>query len=140
MKLRNKKTGVVVEINGVAIHNSPFDLYDKHNRKLVSDVQTIPTMYESLSELTKEWEDYRPKEPYIGDEATAKFVRAWAKHWGIDEVRVRLLDKGLLGLWNRPTSIKEGAEEIDIQAAFVTGDVEDEGIYTIDELCGEEEE
>ena len=96
--------------------------------------------YDTVEDLLADYGAYEHKacEPYIGDEATAEFVRAWAKHWGIDEVRVRLLDKGLLALWSRPTSIKESAEEIDIQAAFVTGDVEDEGIYTIDELCGEE--
>lgn len=125
MKLRNKKTGEVADLSIFGIELN----IRKENQPI----------YHSLAELNEEWEDYKPKEPYIGDEATAKFVRAWAEHWGIDEVIVHIWEKGLLALQSRPTSIKENAEEIDIQAAFVSGDVKDGGVYTIAELCGEEE-
>ena len=118
MKLRNKKTGEIYSAWGICIGGEGIT---------------------SAKQFNDTFEDYKPKEPLIGDEATAKFVRAWAEHWGIDEVRVRLFEKGLLALRSRPISIKENAEEIAIQAAFVSGDVEDDGIYTIDELCGEEE-
>lgn len=79
------------------------------------------------------------KGPYIGDEATAEFVRAWAKHWGIKELRAYIVAQGILTLSSWPASSVEYEKDIDIQAAFVTGDVEGGGLYTIDELCGEEE-
>lgn len=81
--------------------------------------------------------DYAPSEPLIIDNATAMLVRAWAKHWGIERVKAR-------------TSIRHGVElvgwvddsrgrEIDIKAAFVSGEIEDGHEYAIEELCGEEE-
>jgi len=79
-------------------------------------------------------------EPYIGDEATAKFVRAWAEHWGIKKLKAYLVGQGILTLSSWPDDEAEYDKDIDIQAAFVTGDVEDGGFYTIDELCGEGEE
>lgn len=82
----------------------------------------------------------RPKEPYIGDEATAEFVRAWAKHWGFKRLRANLVGKGVLNLGGWPIPTTEYGKGIDIQAAFVTGDVEDGCYYTIEELCGEENE
>lgn len=82
----------------------------------------------------------KPKEPYIGDEATAEFVRAWAKHWGFKRVKAHLVGKGVLTLSCWPVPTTEYGKGIDIQAAFVTGDVEDGFFYTIAELCGEEEE
>lgn len=33
MKLRNKKTGIVADVQGIVIHNMSFDLYDKSNKK-----------------------------------------------------------------------------------------------------------
>lgn len=80
----------------------------------------------------------KSKEPYIGDEATAKFVRAWAKHWGIEKVMARIrFDHGvdLVG-WVEDSA----GREIDIQGAFVSGEIKDCHEYTIDELCGEEDE
>lgn len=87
-----------------------------------------------------EGKNCKPKEPYIGDEETAEFVRAWAKHWGIEKLRAYTVGQGILTLGSWPASSAEYEKDIDIQAAFVTGDVEDGGLYTIDELCGEEEE
>ena len=87
-----------------------------------------------------EGKNCKPKEPYIGDEATAEFVRAWAKHWGFKRVKARLVGKGVLTLSGWPISATEYGKGIDIQAAFVTGDVEDGFFYTIAELCGDSEE
>lgn len=67
MKLRNKKTGEIVEISGVGLvwnrYGMPFDL----------------GRYKSLTELNEEWEDYKPAEPYIENEKTREIVRAWAE-------------------------------------------------------------
>ena len=58
MKLRNKKTGEIIE---------SFDTYLWDYR------------YSSLAELNEEWEDYIPQEPLIKDEKIRKAVRAWAE-------------------------------------------------------------
>ena len=98
--------------------------------------------YDKVEDLLKDYGAYvRAKnEPYIGDEATAKFVRAWAEHWGIKKLKAYLVGQGILTLSSWPDDEAEYDKDIDIQAAFVTGDVEDGGFYTIDELCGEGEE
>lgn len=87
-----------------------------------------------------EGENCKPKEPYIGDEETAEFVRAWAKHWGFKRVKANLVGKGVLTLSGWPIPTTEYGKGIDIQAEFVTGDVKNGFFYTIEELCGEEEE
>lgn len=74
MKLRNKKTGEVVE----PFEGGPIDLYfylNGHKGGNEFDRKT----YNSLSELNDEWEDYGPKEPLIKDEKIRKAVRAWAE-------------------------------------------------------------
>lgn len=98
--------------------------------------------YDTVEDLLADYGAYEHKarEPYIGDEATAEFVRAWAKHWGIEKLRAYTVGQGILTLGSWPASSAEYEKDIDIQAAFVTGDVEDGGLYTIDELCGEEDE
>ena len=65
MKLRNKKTGEIVD-------NWAF----------------ISARYDSLAEMIDEWEDYEPKEPLIKDEKIRKAVRAWADVLNIEYVRL----------------------------------------------------
>ena len=132
MRLRNKKTGVVAEADGVAIYHPSFDLYDKHNKKLISDVQTIPTMYESLSELNEVWEDYTPKEPLIKDEKVRKAVRAWADVLDVEYIHV---------YHEEDINCIFRSEFSDLEIQF-DGSFEEQikdGNYTIAELCGEEE-
>ena len=54
MKLRNKKTGRIVNFRHIAF-DEPKD--DRENYR-----------YSSLAEFNEEWEDYKPKEPLIKDE------------------------------------------------------------------------
>ena len=77
MKLRNKKTGEIVDTlcpdditKGLA-----FGI-DKHDGN--------PTMayYNSLTKLNEDWEDY---EPLIKDEKIRKAVRAWAGANNLDD-------------------------------------------------------
>ena len=67
-------------------------------------------VYYSLAELNADWEDYKPAEPLIKDEKVRKAVRAWA-------------------------------EANNIRAVYYSPEEDGYGEhYTINELCGEEEE
>lgn len=124
MKLRNKKTGEVIE----AIERGMIDLYfysNEHEAGYDFDRKT----YNSLSELNSEWEDYEPKEPLIKDEKVRKAVRAWAEANGIggcickEEIHCITFET-----------------ERGMFISFENADpIPPEGNYTIDELCGEEE-
>lgn len=124
MKLRNKKTGEIVECPMIRMSFGVCDL----------------TRFEfpnSLTEINEEWEDYKPTEPLIKDEKIRKAVRAWADANDIDSN------------FYHNTAIKFNPSEhrltwIDTSIEFdeITGleDLKPHKIYTIDELCGKEEE
>ena len=82
-------------------------------------------------------EDYKPKEPLIKDEDAQKAVRAWAQHWEINRVKVKLYRDVSVGLIGRDQSSTKG-REIYIDGAYVSDDLKDGEEYAIDELCGEE--
>lgn len=125
MKFRNKKTGEVVE----SFKRGPIDLYFYPNEYKGGDEIERET-YQSLAELNSEWEDYAPKEPLIKDEKIRKAVRAWAEANGIggcickEEIHCITFET-----------------ERGMFISFEDADpIPPEGNYTIDELCGEEEE
>lgn len=64
MKLRNKKTGEIVILEGELLFDNKIVLLKQYN---------------SLSELNEEWEDY-PKEPLIKDEKIRKVIKEWAEN------------------------------------------------------------
>lgn len=122
MRLRNKKTGEVVEL----FERGPIDLYFYPNNKDLIDRKT----YQSLAELNSEWEDYAPKEPLIKDEKIRKAVRAWAEANGIggcickEEIHCITFET-----------------ERGMFISFEDADpIPPEGNYTIAELCGEDED
>ena len=114
MKLRNKKTGEIVDILGF------YADYHDGNPK--------PVTFSSLTELNEEWEDYKPVEPLIKDEKVRKAVRAWAEAWNKNKL-YKDADNALSTVDN--FVIQFG------QTAFI--DLEEKKSYTIAELCGEEE-
>lgn len=127
MKLKNKKTGEVVE----AYKEGPIDLYfytKEHEKKDLVDRKT----YQSLSELNYEWEDYTPKEPLIKDEKIRKAVRAWAEANEIETV-----EYGEYWVSFRRDDKTISFKDADRCLGFY--ELEDSRDYTIDELCGEEE-
>lgn len=63
MKLRNKKTGEIVDCGGVMV---------------------VCEGGKPLAEINEEWEDYKPAEPLIKDEKIRKAVRAWYEALGGD--------------------------------------------------------
>lgn len=127
MKLRNKKTGEIVE-------------YDKIGfRKGLSDgwKDFVPNA-ESIAELNEKWEDYKPKEPLIKDEEIRKFVRGWSEVFGVTKVYVTGIGDGkeYLELYDQDNGVVDGRIRISIKTQ--------DGIwigkeYTITELCGEKE-
>lgn len=119
MRLRNKNTGETIEV----VAHREGDFTDQFN---------------SLAELNKDWEDYKPKEPLIKDGKVRNAVRAWAVANDVDEV---LFDYW----WNSDVSAEmriENAEERRICIKFNVQKIigEQNRIYTIEELCGSEEE
>lgn len=122
MKLRNKKTGEIIDID--IIENREDGSWEWQGGK-------------TLHDLTENWEDYTPKEPLIKDEKIRKAVRAWAeankfsifivnnKHYNTVEIRglTDIGDANGCSIYFKGTISK-------------TNNI----TYIITELCGEEEE
>ena len=120
MKLRNKKTGKVFDLECITVFERPGE-------SLIGD--SIDEFY-TIAELNDEWEDYTPAEPLIKDEKIRNAVRAWAEA-------------------NDYKFVKTGYDMVsepnygNVQIHFEGTDVVDEsefGIHSIAELCGEEKE
>lgn len=130
MKLRNKKTGEIIDLARRGLLKSDNDnhiiIYPEGALKYYS--------YDSLAELIADWEDVEPAEPLIKDEKIRKAVRAWAEACCIEIVEITHSRKSFLRLM----SAIAGDDEICIDRDI--GQTLDERVYNIDELCGEEEE
>ena len=115
MKLSNKKTFDVVDLSII----------------LKTDYHKNPWNCDSIAEIVEHWEDY--KEPLIKDEKIRKAVRAWAE---ANEISQAQFDRYISGF-----SASDDEHNILSMISF-DGFVfmfVDGKIYTIDELCGEEE-
>lgn len=125
MKLRNKKTGNIIDSNEWTIESGYLYVTISNDND-----STISYKYESLAELNKEWEDYIPKEPLIRDENTREAVRAWAKVNSIGKV---MYTDGL----GRSSCILTDMGDNDYDIGFVgwIPTLEDGEVYTILELC-----
>ena len=125
MKLRNKKTGEIIIPTDYT-----FSTYD-------DGIRYGHHIYYSLAELNEEWEDYKPAEPLIKDEKIRKAVRAWAEandlvalkivneHCDCCEVIGRCDSRNVCLIIEFKTTIAHANKN---------------QFYTIEELCGEEEE
>lgn len=127
MKVKNKKTGEVVEL----FERGPIDLYFYPNEHKVGDDIERET-YQSLAELNADWEDYKPAEPLIKDEKIRKAVRAWAE---ANEISQAQFDRYTSGF----SASDDGHNILSMISfdGFVFMFV-DGKYYTITELCGEE--
>lgn len=121
MKLRNKKTGKVFDLECIT-------LFERPGESLIGD--SIDEFY-TIAELNEDWEDYNPAEPLIKDEKIRKAVRAWAEAngFGADYGVKYYLNACSLNSW-----------QADIEFNIHISGLKDEEEYTIAELCGEEEE
>lgn len=129
MKLRNKKTGEIVDFQS-------FRFYQTDSCKFPSEI------YESLSALNEEWEDYEPEEPKITDPEWRHVVRKWYKLNDLEgklRVRADVKNYKIIG-WRKEEDVY--GQEIDIPLSAMERETDpfDGSKYTIAELCGEEEE
>ena len=129
MKLRNKKTGEIADLDDWTLTgaNDRITVESDHDMTKIFD-------YNSLAELNEEWEDYEPKEPLIKDEKIRKAVRAWAEVCGLSYVTYKQASNEFYDPDTR------GAFAIRFRLIPVEVYLEDGECYTIAELCGEEEE
>jgi len=127
MKLRNKKTGEIVE-------REEFILI-KH---IEGDGGWQDASYHSLAELNEDWEDYQPAEPLIKDEKIRKAVRAWAEVLDLNEVEFYGANTWI-GF--REINSRTGwSSKFELDYFGSNNEFIPYKRYTIDELCGEEEE
>ena len=120
MKLRNKKTGGLANI-----------LVEQDFFRVYTDAGWAD--YNSLAELNADWEDYTPKEPLIEDEKIRKAFRAWAETLG-DHGDTYKYDAERFSFNSHiADSTIEFAKTADIKC-------EDRQLYTLEELCGSDDE
>jgi hypothetical protein len=119
MKLRNKKTG-----EEIILIDHTFDNYN------------------SLAEVMKEWEDYKPSEPLIKDknhperaEKAQKTLKMWADANGFKRVSYRA-DSYVSVFYNEFNPVECATT---IEFGWIMEGLK-QGIYDITELCGEEED
>lgn len=89
MKLKNKKTGVIIDSNEWTIQSGYLYITISNDND-----STIFYKYESLAELCEEWEDYKPAESLIKDEKIRKAVRAWLDIQGQSIITISILNTG----------------------------------------------
>lgn len=127
MHLRNKKTGEIVDFITI-------DLTGEGEIEFVfiaPDGDERGWKYNSLESFNEEWEGYKPAEPLIKDEKIRKAVRAWAEAQELTEVY----------LASNGYEIYGGIDDWVMQFKGEPFPFADKNkIYTIAELCGEEEE
>lgn len=126
MKLVNKKTGEAAtlvyfdfakDLFGIRLDNGKFEHCT------------------SLTELNNRWVEKR--EPLIKNEETREVVRAWAKVNGIDLLECGCFD----GTFSEFMLLKQNCDERSIwfrEKELVN--LSPEKLYTVEELCGQEEE
>ena len=130
MKLRNKNTGDTVKFVSIEpLYKDKLKLTYLLSSGLINE-----RYYTSIEKFNDDWEDYEPKEPLIKDEKVRKAVRAWAEANEVLEVFIdRIGDGTYIELYDED----DGRRRI---STLRPVGLEIGEAYTIDELCGEEEE
>ena len=133
MKLRNKKTGEIVDLSVGYIR-------DVHNGEFIQ-IKPVACLedkrsylYDTFAKFSEDWEDYKPAEPLIKDPKIRKAVRAWADANDIEDGITYLGDGEFRSYLN--TTI-DFAILVDEHRFDLLKKSEE---YTVTELCGEEEE
>lgn len=129
MKLRNKKTGKITEARQTIASDGTFALF-------IPMEWGLDITYNTLSDLVADWEDYTPQEPKIKDKNIRKAVRTWAYINDIAEVQYAETNSKNLCV------LTDFEDDFDYCIEFVgwIPTLKDSEIYTITELCGEEED
>lgn len=129
MKLRNKKTGLDGELY--------YEPDKEYHFTVATEDPADMAIYRTLAELNADWEDYKPAEPLIKDEKIRKAVRAWAEADDLDNFRVQNQHFNACKIVGYTAGIIK-ASFIGFQTTIAHAD--NKKLYTIAELCGEEEE
>lgn len=135
MKLRNKKTGEIIE-GLISAYGISGDVAVSVRDSDVESGYTDLGRYKTLAELNEEWEDYTPTEPLIKDEKVCNLIRAWADFTNNNKLTIRV-DKedddtfcDYNFLINKHLFMRFFMRRVDGLES---------GEYDITELCGEEE-
>lgn len=142
MKLRNRETRLSGKLTNITFN---IDESEKEIDLTIlldnSDGECIDRQFYSLAELKsflRDWEEYEPAEPLIKDEKIRKFVRDWAEMNGISEIIV--FDQANSPyIPARHVVFAENAGSLRV-CFRIDEKFDTSKIYTITELCGEEEE
>ena len=116
MKLRNKKTGEVIDVDFIYPETAEYFCRGYKLRDFIRD-----------------WEDYELQEPLIKDEKIRKAVRAWADACNLSHVTYKQASNEFYDANTR------GAFAIRFTCIPIEVYLVDGEHYTIAELCGEEE-
>ena len=124
MKLRNKKTGELIEYS-ISLNQWSEDDQEWY----------LFGNYDSIDELKEDWEDYKPAEPLIEDEKARNVFRKWAELIGAEHFKVNHFfnSKGHITLIRSTDLTTEPSIEL---PGHIGKDLE---TYNQIELCGEEE-
>lgn len=133
MKLRNKKTGEIVEwltLKLMDLNEIEFDYMDMrgHERSW---------SYSSLEKFNEEWEDYEPAEPLIKDAGMREVLRLWAKVNLIPSNATTIEYQLAETLTGTETEFWDNNLHIMFYGNIAPNAVHGK-IYTIAELCGED--
>lgn len=146
MKLRNKNTGEVFdalirEKGGAGSYSLIVcDVKSYEQSKSTLDAtHFVLDEYETLTELNEDWEDYKPAEPLIKDAGAREVVRLWAKVNRIPTNATTIEYHFVESLCGTESEFWDNNLHIMFYGKIAPNAVHGK-IYTIDELCGEEEE
>ena len=128
MRLRNKKTGEIIE--GKCFTDIVKKLHERGDVLCYGSLLNV----DLFTEYWKEIDSYEPKEPLIKDERTRRVIRAWAEVNSVEEVLyAERTDKSLFVLTDM------GGDDTSIMFVGWVPTLKDGADYTIAELCGEED-
>lgn len=129
MKLRNKKTGQIIET--------------KENYFYMTFSNNVQPKdgFTSIKNFNEIWEDYTPTEPLIKDEKIRKAVRAWAEANDYKKCKVCVYDYDRAGVFCKGgiTSFIPYETNLPITFFNININIIPDKPYTIAELCGEED-
>lgn len=133
MKLRNKKTGKIYNACNICFGESIDDLEKAR--------------WKTLKEFCDDWEDCKPTEPLIEDKKIRKAVRAWADANNIpNDVTLDVFEylgtgvTAIQYLYKTKTLPHERCVQFEYISSDEIYNSQNNREYTIEELCGEEEE
>lgn len=129
MKLRNRKTGKIIELDYITVNEHIITLY-------TVNPETEEYCYSKLQAVFEDWEDYKPDEPLIKDEKIRKIVRDWAECCGFSLLKHYFSE----GLSCFICTDEEDNDSCCLDFTSRIDNLEYGKLYTIKELCGEDKE